>query len=107
MPLLVRGSPTGRGQNKATGGTSMETCLQPLLLGYSEGWVHDPTWNQSKRAKPTHTDPEDDTKVDSTMPIGTTSKTWNPKSDGQFWHEQSGNEGYRGIFDAVETTLIR
>ena len=24
------------------------------------------------------------------------SKTWNPKSDDQFWHGQSGSEGYRG-----------
>ena len=65
-------------------------------MRYSEGWAHDPTWNHYKRAKPTHTDPEDDMRVDSTMPVGTTSKTQSPKSDDQFWHEQSGSEGHRG-----------
>ena len=56
-----------------------------------EGWAHDPTWSQQKQAKPTHTDPEDDMKVDALMPIGSTSKTWNPKADGQFWPRQSGS----------------
>ena len=54
-----------------------------------EGLANDPTWSQYKRAKPTHTDPEDDMKVDSAIPVGTTSKTWNPKADDQFWHRQS------------------
>ena len=61
-----------------------------------EGWAHDSTWNQCRRAKPTHTDPEDDVRVDSTMPVGATSKTWNPNSDDQFWYGQSGSEVYGG-----------
>ena len=40
-------------------------------MRYGEGWAHDPTWNQQKRAKPTHTDPEDDMKVDPMMPAST------------------------------------
>ena len=43
--------------------------------------IHDPTWCQHKRAKPTQTDPEDDTQVDPTMQIGSTSKTWSPRAD--------------------------
>ena len=58
-------------------------------MRYGEGWANDPTWSQYKRAKPTYTDPEDDTRADATMPIGTTSKTWDPRADSQFWHRQS------------------
>ena len=66
--------------------------------------------NQYKRAKPTHTDPKRyDMKVDSMMQIGTTSKTWNPKADDQFWQRQSGSEGYQSklvtFFGAVETKI--
>ena len=46
--------------------------------------------------KPTQTDPEDDIKVDPMMPIGSTSKTWNPRADDQFWQRQSGSEEYWG-----------
>ena len=31
---------------------------------YQSGWANDPSWSQSKRVKPTHTDPEDDRRVD-------------------------------------------
>ena len=41
------------------------------------GWANYPSWSQSKRAKPTYTDPEDDRRVDRAMPSGSTSKTWN------------------------------
>ena len=61
------------------------------MMRYGERWAHDPTWSQQKRAKPTHTDPEDDVKVDLMMPIGSTSKTWSPKADGQFWPRRSGS----------------
>ena len=54
-------------------------------MRYGEGWAHDPTHSQQKRAKPTHTDPEDDMKVDPAMLTGSTSKTHNPRTDGQFW----------------------
>ena len=62
-------------------------------MRYGEGWAHDPTYSQYKRAKPTYTDPEDDMKVDPSMPVGSTSKTYNPKADGQFWSQAgSGQE---------------
>ena len=36
-----------------------------------------------------------DMKVDPMMPMGPTSKTWNPKADGQFWLRRSGSgEGW-------------
>ena len=47
------------------------------------------SWSQSKRAKPTHTDPEDDRRVDPALPSGSTSKTWNPAKDQWFWSDLS------------------
>ena len=58
---------------------------------YGEGWARDPTYSQQKRAKPTYADPEDDMKVDPSMPMGSTSKTYNPRADGQLWPSQSGS----------------
>ena len=43
-------------------------------MRYGGGWANDPTWPQHKRAKPTYTDQEDDTRTDAMMPIATTSK---------------------------------
>ena len=60
-----------------------------------EGWANDPTCSQQKRAKPTYTDPQDDMRLDSTLPIGTTSKTWNLRADDQFWHRQSGSVAHQ------------
>ena len=59
-------------------------------MRYGDGWVHHPTYSQQKRAKPTHMKPEYDMKVDPSMPIGSTSKTYNPRTDGQFWPSPSG-----------------
>ena len=39
-------------------------------MRYGEGWAHDSSRSHYKRAKPTGTDPEDDRKADSTLPIG-------------------------------------
>ena len=62
-------------------------------MRYGEGWAHDPTYSQYKRAKPTQTDPEDDTSVDPSLPVGSTSKTYNPRMDGRFWKQaDSGQE---------------
>ena len=46
-----------------------------------------------QQAKPTH--PEDDRHVDPAMPRGSTSKTWNPAQDHEFWteHDQSRDTG--------------
>ena len=54
---------------------------------HASGWVNDPSLPQPKRAKPTHTDPEDDRRVDPVLPSGSTSKTWNPAQDQGFWTE--------------------
>ena len=92
-------------------------------MRYGDSWAHDPTWSQHKRAKPTHTDPEDDTKVDPMMPVGSTSKTWNPRADDPFWQrplevESAGESQYwtqwkprlrpeREIPRAQQATLLR
>ena len=54
-------------------------------MRYGEGWACDSTQSHYKRAKPTYTDPEDDRMTDSSLPIGSTSKTYDPKKDGKFW----------------------
>ena len=38
-----------------------------------------------------NTDPEDDRMTDSSLPIGSTSKTYDPEKDGSFW--QRGDRG--------------
>ena len=63
------------------------------IMRYGEGWAHDPTYSHCKRAKPTHTDPEDDMSVDPSMPVGSMSKTHNPRKDGRIWKQaDSGQE---------------
>ena len=49
-------------------------------LKYGEGWAYDSSRSHYKRAKPTGTDPEDDRKEDSALPIGSTSKTYDPQN---------------------------
>ena len=48
-------------------------------MHYGEGWACDSTQSHSKRAKPTDTDPEDDRMTDSSLPIGSMSKTYGPE----------------------------
>ena len=48
----------------------------------------------------TYTDPEDDSRSDLTMPIGSTSKTWNPQADSKFWHRQS-KDGDQGSSSSI------
>ena len=62
-------------------------------MRYGEGWAHDPAYSHYKRAKPTQTDPEDDKNADPSLPVGSTSKTYNPRTDGSFWKRtDSGQE---------------
>ena len=63
---------------------------------YGEGWACDPTQSHSKRAKPTYTDTEDDRMTDSSLPIGSTSKTYDPEKDGSFW--QRGDRGQNWLY---------
>ena len=44
------------------------------------------------RAKPTWTDPEDDRKADSSLPIGSTSKTYDPQKDHTFWQRKDSSQ---------------
>ena len=69
----------------------MDQEWQVRNMRYGEGWACDSTQSHYKRAKPTYTDPEDDRMTDSSLPIGSTSKTYDPKKDGNFW--QSGDSG--------------
>ena len=83
--------PTSR--NLSGSGYDTDRDWRAKTMRYGEGWAHDPTYSQHNRAKPTYTDPEDDMKVDPSMPVGSTSKTYNPRTDGQFWKQaDSGQE---------------
>ena len=42
----------------------------------------------------THTDPEDDRMKGSSLPIGSTSKTYDPKKDGIFWQRKDGGQDW-------------
>ena len=57
-------------------------------MRYGDGWAYDSTQSHYKRAKPTHTDPEDYRTTDSSLPIGSTSKTHDPRKDGSFWQRK-------------------
>ena len=64
-------------------------------MRYGEGWAYDSSRSHYKRAKPTGTDPEDDRKEDSALPIGSTSKTYDPQSDYTMWQRKDGNQTWR------------
>ena len=62
-------------------------------MRYGDGWAYDSTHSHYKRAKPTQTDPEDDSIADPSLPMGSTSKTYDPRKDGSFWtRKDSGQE---------------
>ena len=44
-----------------------------------------------KRAKPTQTDPEDRT-ADPSLPMGSTSKPYDPRKDGSFWKRKDSDQ---------------
>ena len=71
---------------------------QLQTMRYGEGWACDSTHSHCKRAKPTHTDPEDDRMTDSSLPIGSTSKTYDPEKDGNFW--QQGDRGHNWSYSS-------
>ena len=64
-------------------------------MRYGEGWAYDSSRSYYKRAKPTGTDPEDDRKEDSTLPIGSTSKTYDPQGDYTMWQRRDSNQNWR------------
>ena len=62
-------------------------------MRYGDGWAYDYTHSHYQRAKPTQTDPEDDRAADPSLPLGSTSKTYDPRKDGSFWQRKdSGQE---------------
>ena len=73
--------PTSR--NSSGSGHDTDNDWHPRTMRYGEGWAHDPTYSQYKRAKPTTLTQ----RADPSMPVGSTSKTHNPRTDGQFWKQ--------------------
>ena len=63
-------------------------------MHYGEGWACDSTQSHSKRAKPTYTDPEDDRMTDSSLPIGSTSKTYDTEKDGNLWRQRDRGQSW-------------
>ena len=84
---------------------SIKTMNQPNgmdqsgLLQLQEIWVvltltqiRIGSYAPSEQNRP-HTDPEDDTNADPSLPVGSTSKTYNTRMDGRFWKRaDSGRE---------------
>ena len=64
-------------------------------MKYGEGWAYDSSRSHYKRAKPTGTDPEDDRRADSTLPIGSTSKTYDPQYDHTMWQRKASNQYWK------------
>ena len=62
---------------------------------YGEGWAYDSSQSRYKRAKPTGTDPEDDRRADPTLPIGSTSKTYDPRSDYTMWQRRDSSQYWK------------
>ena len=62
---------------------------------YGEGWAYDSSQSRYKRAKPTWTDPEDDRRADPTLPIGSTSKTYDPQNDYTMWQRRDSNQYWK------------
>ena len=69
-------TPTRRTLKGSEYDTDQEWHLRNMR--YGDGWAYDSTQSHYKRAKPTCTDPEDDRMTDSSLPIGSTSKTYDP-----------------------------
>ena len=63
-------------------------------MRYGDGWAYDSTQSHYKRAKPTCTDPEDDKVTDLSLPMGSTSKTYDPRKDGSFWQRKDGSQDW-------------
>ena len=71
----------------------IENGIRAIWCG--EGWAYDSSRSYYKRAKPTGTDPEDDRKEDSALPMGSTSKTYDPQSDYTMWQRKDSKQNWR------------
>ena len=85
-------TPTRRTLKGSEYDTDQEWHLRNMR--YGDGWAYDSTQSHYKRAKPTCTDPEDDRATDSSLPIGSTSKTYDPRKDSSFWQKRDGGQGW-------------
>ena len=74
---------------------------------HATGWAHNPSWSQSKRVKPTHTDPEDDRHSDPPLTSGSTSKMWDPARDHGFWSEGCSTHGLAASASSSSSTHWR
>ena len=63
-------------------------------MRYGDGWAYDSTQSHCKRGEPTKTDPEDDRMTDSSLPMGSTSKMYDPKKDGNFWQRKDSGQDW-------------
>ena len=75
-------------------------------MKYGEGWANDTSRSYYKRAKPTGTDPEDDTKTDSALPVSSTSKTYDPQRD-HMWEKSDSNQHWRYATSSGEQWRLR
>ena len=89
-------TPTSRTLGGPEYDTDKEWQLRSMRFG--DGWAYDSTHSHYKRAKPTQTDPEDDRNADPSMPMGSMSKTYDPRKKGNFWSQEwlhsSSSSGY-------------
>ena len=83
-------------------------------MKYGEGWAYDTSRSHYKRAKPTGTDPEDDRQIDSALPAGSTSKTYDPQRDHTIGDmlphlKINGSQDYamKDIYPVRQETLLR
>ena len=60
-----------------------------------KGGLMIPSSSRYKRAKPTRTDPEDDRRADPTLPIGSTSKTYDPQKDYTMWQRRDSSQYWK------------
>ena len=79
-------TPTRRTLTGSESDTDQERQLRSMI--YGDGWAYDSTHSHYKRAKPTQTDPKDDRAADPSLPLGSTSKTYDPRKDGGFLEEK-------------------
>ena len=78
--------------SRTLGGPEYDTDKEWQLrsMRYGDGWAYDSTHSHYKRAKPT--DLEDDRNADPSLPMGSTSKTYDPREDGSFWKRTDGGQ---------------
>ena len=85
-------TPTRRTLKGSDYDTDQEWHLRNMR--YGDGWAYDSTQSHYKRAKPTCTDPEDDRMTDSSLPMWSTSKTYDARKDSSFRQRKDGGQDW-------------